>query len=239
MTEEKKIIFYPANVNGNRVDPVPARMNLPQWYKDITMFNTSNSLKDSKVLNTGNGVDGSALSLKTCGPFYDALTIGYHYVLSEDVNVTLDNKGVPHFTWESDEQVVYKVPAIEFPQPPFYHPISFSFRMNYGVQLPKGSSLFFMHPMNRMDLPFFVPSGVVDADTKFAPIDIRFFLKRDFEGVIKKGTPIFHVIPFTRESWKMEVKPENTEDAMWLHEKRRTYLSGWYNKVAQVKKEYN
>jgi len=237
----KIIKFWPATSSEKALPPVPARTVMPKWYKDITLYNKSNSPADANVINTNQGVDGSALSVKTCGPFYDAMTAGYHYVLPEDVEVVLNDKGIPSITWESDNFFINRLPNVEFPIPPFYHPIAFSYRMIYGVELPSGSSLLVTQPMNRSDLPFWIPSGIVDADTKFAPIDIRMFIKRGFEGIVPKGTPIMQVIPFTRESWKMEVdlNQDKIEERLWLHEKRRTYIQGWYHKHAQVKKEFD
>jgi hypothetical protein len=237
----KIITFWPSHSKENAIPPVPARTVVPQWYKDISLYNSSNIPKDARVYNSNDGIDGSALSVKTCGPFYDAMTMGYHYVLPEDIEIVIGKKGLPTIKWESDQFFINRLPNVEFPIPPFYHPIAFTYRMIYGIELPKGSSVLITQPMNRSDLPFWVPSGVVDADTKFAAIDIRLFLKRGFEGVIEKGTPIMQAIPFTRESWNMEVDRDDgkIEERMWLHEKRRKYLQGWYHKHAQVKKEYN
>jgi hypothetical protein len=36
-------------------------------------------------------------------------------------------------------------------------------------------------------------------------INFPFFLKKDFNGIIKAGTPIIQAIPFKRETWDMEV----------------------------------
>lgn len=239
MTDPKKIIFWPSSHQESTPPPVPARINVPKWYKEISMFNASNSYKDARVLNSGTGIDGSALSLKTCGPFYDAFVSGYHYIMPEDVTVKLNEKGIPTFAWQSNNFIINRLPNIELPIPPFHHPIAYSFRMAYGVKLPPGYSLLVTPPMNRYDLPYTVPFGIVDADTKFAPIDIRFFLKRDFEGVIRKGTPLFQVMPFKRDSWEMEVNQEITFDEMWFHELRRTYLHNWYGREAQVRKDFN
>jgi len=238
---DKIIKFWPGNPEEKSEPPVPARTIIPKWYKDITLYNRSNSPADAKIINYDQGVDGSALSVKTCGPFYDAMSAGYQYVLPEDITVTINENGTPSITWESENFFINRLPDVEIPIPPFYHPVAFSFRMIYGIELPKGSSVLVTQPMNRFDLPFWIPSGIVDADTKFAPLDIRLFLKRDFEGIVSKGTPIMQVIPFTRESWKMEVdkNKENINERLWFHEKRRTYLHGWYHKHAQVKKEYN
>jgi hypothetical protein len=237
----KKITFYPTPdyIKEDRLDPKPARFNIPQWYKDITLYNKSNSPKDARIYNENTGVDGSALSVKICTPFYDAMSAGYHYLLPEDVEISLDEKGIPKFKWDSNYFIINRLPAVEIPIPNNCHPIAFSFRMMYGVELPEGCSLLITPVMNRWDLPYTVPFGIVDADTKFAPLDIRFFLRKDFEGILKKGTPIFQVIPFTRESWEMNVDESITMEKMWLHEKRRTLLSGWYTKEAHKKKEFN
>lgn len=236
----KKINFYPTNKNIEKSSyPIPAKKSIPQWYKDITLYNSSNNPVNSEVVNYGSGVDGSALSVKVCTPFYDAMTIGYHYVLPEDVEVILNHNGIPSFSWKSNDWIINRVPDVEIPIPPYHHPICFTFRIMFGIDLPKGSSAILTQPMNRNDLPFTIPSGIVDADIKFFPLDIRFFLKRGVEGIIKKGTPIIQVIPFTRESWQMEVDDSILEEKMWLHEKRRTMLSSWYTKNAHSKKEYN
>ena len=156
-----------------------------------------------------------------------------------DVFVTTDNKGIPIFKWESSDFIINRLPNVEMPIPPFHHPIAYSFRMTHGIKVPEGYSVLLSPAMNRYDLPYTVPFGIVDADTKFAPIDIRFFLKRDFEGVIKKGTPLFQILPFKRDNWEMEIRPDITFEEMWTHELRRTYLSNWYGRHAQKKKEFN
>jgi hypothetical protein len=88
-------------------------------------------------------------------------------------------------------------------------------------------------------LPFYVPSAIVDSDKKFPPADIRFVLRRDFEGIIKEGTPIYQLLPFTRESWKMEIDNSIKDEMLWEHENRRTYIHSWYTKQLQQPKEFN
>jgi hypothetical protein len=51
-------------------------------------------------------------------------------------------------------------------------------------------------------------SGFVDTDQyDMSPINFPFFLKEDFEGTIKNGTPIAQVIPIKRDSWSLEKLP--------------------------------
>jgi hypothetical protein len=231
----KKIKFYRV---GNGPDPVPAKVNIPQWYKDISMYNASNHLNDINIENN-EGLDSSSLSLKICAPTFDAFASGYHFVLPEDVLVEINEKGVPEISWKSKNFVINRFHLVEFPIPPFFHPIAFSFRMMFGISTPPGTSVLVTHPFNRSDLPFHVPTAIVDSDKKFAPIDIRFVLRRDFSGIIKKGTPIFQVFPYTRESWQMEIDNSITEEKMWEHENRRMTLHSWYTKYLHSKKEYN
>jgi len=231
----KKIKFYRV---GPGPDPIPAKLTIPQWYKDISKYNESNSLADVKLDNR-NGIDSSAISLKVCSPTFDAFASGYMITLAEDILVEINDKGVPEISWKSEFFTINRMPLVEFPIPPFYHPIAFAFRMNFGISTPPGTSVLVTHPFNRPDLPFYVPSAIVDSDKKFPPADIRFVLKRDFEGVIPEGTPLYQLLPFTREAWEMEMDDSIANDLLWEHEERRTYIHSWYTKQLQENKEYN
>jgi len=233
----KNIKFY--RVDGhNGPSPVPASKIIPDWYKEISKYNASNNLKD---LNLGNdrGIDSSSISIKICSPTFDAYVSGDYFVMPEDVLVKIDDKGIPRLSWESNELIMLRLPEIEYPIPPGYHTISFSFRMMFGIRTSPGTSCLITHPLNQYELPYLVPSAIVDTDKKMAPLDIRFVLKRGFEGLIKQGTPLFQVIPFTRESWQMEDNDSMFESEMWEHEKRRTMLHSYYTKELQQKKEFN
>ena len=231
----KTIKFYRAGIGP---DPVPAKTVIPQWYKDISLYNASNNFSDVSLDNE-NGIDSSAISLKLCSPTFDAFSSGYQVLLAEDILVELDSNGVPEISWASKEFTINRMPSVEFAIPPFYHPIAFAFRMMQGFSTPPGTSCLVSHPFNRLDLPFYVTTAIVDSDKKFPPADIRFVLRRDFEGVIKEGTPIYQILPFTREEWKIELDNELRDEAYWEHENRRTYVHSWYTKQLQSTKEYN
>jgi hypothetical protein len=70
------------------------------------------------------------------------------------------------------------------------------------------------------------------------PVFTAFFLKRNFRGVIPKGTPIFQMIPFKRDNWELEVdSSQETIDEHWFRgENRRSMLYGYYKKTAWRKK---
>jgi hypothetical protein len=232
----KKIKFYP--VGGlNLNPPVTGNSMVPEWYKDTSQFFKSNNMKDFDVQNI-TGLDQVSVSIKTCGPTFDAFTSGYYYVLQEDVFVEIDENGIPSLSWDSDVFMLIRTGNLEYPITSAYHPISYAFRMLFGIKADPGTSCLITHPLNRYDLPFLTVSGIVDIDETTSPTDIRFVLKKGFEGKIPKGTPIFQLIPFTRESWEMEIDPSITDDETYENEKRRTMLHSFYQKSLQHKKEY-
>jgi hypothetical protein len=92
--------------------------------------------------------------------------------------------------------------------------------------------------MNRYDLPFYTMSGIVDSDNWGLPVFIGFFLKRNFQGVIPKGTPIMQIVPFKRDSWELEIddSAEAIQKEEYHAEDRRSMLYGYYKKTAWIKK---
>jgi hypothetical protein len=70
------------------------------------------------------------------------------------------------------------------------------------------------------------------------PVFIAVFFKRNFRGVIPKGTPIFQIIPFKRDNWEMQVldSPEEINKHELRAENRRSMLYGYYKKTAWRKK---
>jgi hypothetical protein len=66
------------------------------------------------------------------------------------------------------------------------------FNSFWTIELEEGWSLFAMHPVNRLDLPFRLVTGIVDAD-RFYDTGINFpavWEDPDFSGVLPKGTPV-------------------------------------------------
>jgi hypothetical protein len=94
--------------------------------------------------------------------------------------------------------------------------------------------------MNRYDLPFYTMSGIVESDVWGLPVFTAFFLKRNFIGIIPKGTPIFQIIPFKRDSWELEEVETNDElnKHELMAENRRSRLYGYYKEVAWIKKSF-
>ena len=234
-----KINFIPAvkEYKGMLLPPEPAVKHLPKWYRGLAKFDRSN---DDITLDPQNnlGSDGAQVSTKMCIPFFDATTAGYMYVLEDDLYVNLDKNGKPSLSWSSDLLLVDTRPIIDIVVPDNCHPVHYGWRMNWYYETPPGYSVLITHPMNRYDLPFYVQSGIVESDIWGLPVFIAFFLKRNFHGVIPKGTPIMQIIPFKRDDWELEVinSDEELDKHQLMAENRRSMLYGYYKKTAWRKK---
>jgi hypothetical protein len=233
----KKIIFISSD--SNIPSPEPSYKKIPQWYRDMARYGESNDLADLDPINDRGG-DGSNVSTKLCMPFFDAMTLGYQYCLSDDLTVTLDVEGKPSLSWTKDIMLVDKRPTVDLAIPSDVHPIHFGIKMEWFYETPPGYSLLMVTPINRPDLPYWVPSGIVDSDIWGLPAFLPLFIKRGFEGVIPAGTPIVQLIPIKREPWELEIdtSQETYEKHDLLSENRRSHITGHYKKFAWRKKEY-
>ena len=221
--------------------PVPAKTVIPGWYKDLAKYRggASHDIKFLMPINDRGG-DGTDVSTKLCMPFFDSFSMGYVYTLAADVEVSLDSDGLPVLSWENEPHLLDTRPSADLAIPVGYHPIHFGVKMQWHYETPPGYSILFTHPLNRWDLPFRTGSGVVDSDIWGLPTFIPFFLRKDFQGTIPKGTPLIQMIPIKRDSWELEIdtSEESVNKHHILEEKRRSNITNHYRKTTWQKKVY-
>jgi hypothetical protein len=219
-----KISFYPSceEVYENIQNPVPAKNVISQWYKDI---------KPSETLN-----------VKNCIPFLDTMTSGYMQLTWEDIHVeyinnnltvyTTDKTGIPLFNARNKSDILINEN--------FYN-IEFIWSRQWSIGLPDGYSALITHPLNRYDLPFITMSGIVDSDKyNHSPVgNIPFYLSKNFQGVIPKGTPMFQIIPIKREDWVFKKEIYDKEDWGKKEKKRNLIQKGLYKKMFWQKKSFD
>lgn len=194
----KKIKFYSIDVKLEIMHPKPASRVIPAWFRKLP------------------GVVDGIETIKKCVPFLDTMTSGYMIVLAADVK----------FDGEDFEQISKKEIVTthmekqlgEFQVPKEYLKQPFKWTNFFVTKTPKGYSTLFTHPLNRIDLPFYSLSGIVDTDGHPVPVNFPFYIKKDFRGIIPAGTPIAQAIPFKRDSWKSSVedKKSYTIPAAWF-----------------------
>jgi hypothetical protein len=221
---ENKITFCACEYDMVDVWPRPqsASRVIPDEYKRLEKF------KDGNMHN---------VTVKSCMPFLDALTLGYiiffdqDYIVDpveNDLSVTPAQSKSPkknEFEYHSREQL-----PKDWEQKAGEHVGKFHNR--WLIKTPPGYSCLFIKPMNRIEDRFEIISGVVDTDTYISLINFPFILnKRDEQFMIKKGDPMVQVIPFKREPWK-SWSGFYKED---LHTKTdNQLLSKWYDKYKKM-----
>lgn len=212
-------------------DIKPAKNFIPDWYKGIKTFNTKNIefQEGAQVVKT----------VKNCIPFLDGLTHGYTIELW--VDVYCEKIGDKHiFTWQEGP-----IPLEErsnelnrIPVPAGHSNEHFAWKIPYAFNLPTGYSMLATHPLNNFDLPFTTLSGIVDADYHMNNGNLPFFIKEDFTGIIKKGTPICQLMPFKRENWKSERDRSLFEKSKVSMLNTQRVFFGWYKNNIWKKKSF-
>lgn len=183
--------------------PIPTRKNIPEWYKRIPLFRNNEQYQNDL---------GVGLSVKACVPFLDALSCGYLITTSQDIQVS-QQSDTPRMSWRIQPDPLKERPGHEYmPPPPGCHENQYAWSFPYGLNLPKGYSALITHPLNRNDLPFFTSSGVIDSGAIWGG-SFSFWIKKDFEGIIERGTPIVQIIPFKKENWESEMRYDLSKKA--------------------------
>jgi hypothetical protein len=211
--------------------PSPAKKHIPDWYKDTPSLKR-NSMKEIKIKN-----------FKSCVPFGDSFLTGYMLTTPCDIFIEKVEGKDPNLYNSLNIDlfgVRSQIASGLMQSPENCYNVSYIYKHNIHMSLPQGYSALITHPLNRNDLPWIALSGIVDADKEpLRPGQYPIFIKKDFEGMIPKGTPILQIIPFKRESWKSE-----KDDSLLKTYSKSSYglfstFSNWYKKTGWTKKEYN
>tara|TARA_R100000329_G_scaffold119533_1_gene98531 strand:- start:2162 stop:2908 length:747 start_codon:yes stop_codon:yes gene_type:complete len=199
--------------------PIPIKLNIPEWYK--------------KLIHTHD-----RKTVKGCMPFLDSMTAGYLMKVPQDINI--NHNVLNEETGQLDsfyhvmdlDSALMHAKGINLLKPmPDVHPTQqvegsphleknknlplMKFSNPWRIKTPPGYSCLFLPPMNNQDDRFSVIPGIVDTDTYNIEINFPFVMNGDkyptLKTTIEKGTPMVQVIPFKRDSWKMEIKGVSTE----------------------------
>lgn len=211
--------------------PSPAKKYIPDWFKSTNFIKVNNS------------EDVQRLNFKHCMPFTDAFLTGYIIETPIDIAVERVPGSSPKISFKEDQQILGvrdKKNAGNIKIPDYCYDIHFIFRHTMHAKTPKGYSLLMTHPLNRLDLPFVALSGIVDADAQtLRPGSYPVFLRKDFEGIIPKGTPIIQVIPIKRESWSSSIDESLLKSWPKAIYEVLSVFSGWYKNTGWFRKDYN
>lgn len=230
--------------------PQPGTQFVPKWHRDGERFINVND----GSLNIPSP-EFRAGGMKSCAPFLDALISGYLVPLSYSIEI-LKNNGkdpVEYRYVEKDSNGNYfeignfhlmdeRGGAIghTIPRPPGFSDNHMVWTPLWGWETPKGWSSLVTHPLNRFDLPFMVMSGIMESDRFKSAGNVPFFIKKDFVGIIEKGTPLFQIIPIKRAKWLGYVKRKVYDVVGTLvGNKARSVQIGYYRDKMWEKKQYD
>lgn len=218
--KSNKIVFQSVNTDLDFLKPEPSTKNVPSWYRKM------------------DGVIDGIQTVKKCVPFLDSLSMGYQIPLVADIHW---HKDIKEFHSDSkidlvSDHFLSQSKDVEIPEG--FDPQPHKWNNFWHIKTPKGYSTLFIHPLNRMDLPFYSFSGVVDTDKHPLVINFPFVLKSDFDGDIKAGTPLIQAIPFKRDSWSSKILDQGLsyDDQIGYEVSKPPF--GWYKRNHWTRKEY-
>lgn len=237
----KDIEFIPASSDAELLVPMPkpAKVYLPQWYKDILppkepKFHPS---KPGVVLNK---------SIKQCIPFFDAYTHGYIQETWTDIYIQAEKQedGTDVVTYHfpvGPEIMSHREKDTGFKVSPAYYPYEFLWAHQWIPKCPDGYSMLYTSPLNHFDLPFRSLDAVIDSDKYYHEYTGQspFYIYKGFSGVIPAGTPMFQMIPIKREDWQSHSSKYDEQVNKLRTFELRKYLFRNYKRLFWQKKMFS
>jgi hypothetical protein len=211
----------------------PSSEFIPEWYRESS-GQTSQTISELSISNPAI----TNATYKKCMPFFDAMTVGYMAYLTADIEVIKKDDDLPYIMWRTERNIITNHSLDQWeglPCPNEYSPYIYKWHNQFNIKLPKNYSALFVSPTNRFDLPFLTITGIVDCDVYTGAVHFPFFIKKDFVGIIEKGTPIAQIIPVKREYWEKEHGAYDPIKVL-LHKQKflstikRSYKKNWWHR---------
>jgi hypothetical protein len=213
--------------------PSKSSLSIPNWYKKIV-----SDYKKNPYFNKNGELENS--NLKMCMPFLDSLSSGYIQKTWQDIYIKKTENNMLSWSFPKTPNIISAraKKSIEFYREEFYD-TEFVWKMQWIPKTSKNFSILITHPFNRMDLPFYTLSGIIDSDLYYHSPEgnIPFYIKKNFEGLIPAGTPMFQIIPIKREKWK-SLKQKFSIDISKRHSQQKTVFWEFYKRNMWQKKYY-
>jgi len=212
--KDNKIIFS-SPLEGAVPPPKPSSHFIPEVFKK---FKTAEYPNDT---------------VKACMPFLDSLTSGYIIPLPVSIKATswIQDGKSKSFKININERLngtstnnllsmigISDHPPRQIPESMVndnaFVKHTFKLHNPWTIKTPPGYSCIFTQPLNR-NSPWKIIDGIVDTDSYDGRINFPFYWMKHLEVEesfnVDAGVPMVQVIPFKRESWKMEIQAEYEE----------------------------
>lgn len=214
----KNIVFHSDKTEYDILKPSPASRFIPNWYRTMP------------------GVADGIETVKKCIPVLDSFNLGYMIPIPADVTHIPESSQIvsnANFMMNSDHMAI-QTKDVFIPEE--FDPQPHKWINSWHIETPKGYSTLFVHPLNRMDLPFYSFSGVVDTDKHPMIINFPFVIRKDFTGVIPAGTPMIQAIPFKRDAWDSKIIDEGKSYYFANGTANQDAPLAWYKRTSWNKK---
>jgi hypothetical protein len=232
MIKKNKNILKHSSIDLSFPEISPAKNFIPNWYKNTPPFKDGHETPKRLPF---------PLTFKKCVVFSDSFTTGYMIPLSVDICVEKTDTG-QLISWNNDSDSFVELRDNEInkliPTPTGYSEQHYVWKTKNMFKIPKGYSAFLGHPLNRFDLPFLTLSGIIDGEMCVYHGNVPVFFKKDFEGIIKAGTPIAQLFLFKTENWTSEIDKTIIEEGNIDLKKSLNLSFGWYKNNIWKKKKY-
>lgn len=231
---KKKIIFEAIgqHVTKVRPKPLPASRFIPEYLKDAPSY-VGNKLS----LTPANA------TVKKCLPILDGYTQGYIVTLWADILIEDDiaQPTLKTISWNVSEPVVgawslEQSATFDFGE--MYSGPVFKYEHGWNIITPKGYSCLITHPHGYPHSPFKTLTGVIDSDKLRTPALSPFIVKKDFTGIIEKGTPMFQVFPFRREEWEASYEEITLEEGRFRFDQLHSQIRAPYASNLRSRKTF-
>lgn len=211
------------------VKPVPATKEIPEWYKKMSPLR--------KFFNKDDKNEKADYTIKRCIPVLDAFTTGYYLVTQYDSYWSVDEDGTHECKCDVKLVDGGNKPITMHPYEQIrdielgglYNEYAYKFTNPYVIKTPPGYSCIFTHPFNQVS-PFLTLTGVVDTDMHPLAVQFPFLMLKNYEGIIKAGTPIVQIIPFKRDNWNYSIREPNKLEIQESSREHQKFQSGRYDR---------
>jgi hypothetical protein len=228
-----KFIATSDHVFNVREKPISASKIIPKWWKNLPHYTN----KEQKI----DLCPRPNVTVKRCLSAYDSLASGYIVTLWADIIVFYDKENGTSIKWNTTENVFdlwESSQSSNYEIPKGFGSLVFKYLHGWIIKTPKGYSSQISHPAGYQNLPFRVIPGIVDTDNLDTLINTPLVFEEGWEGIIEKGTPIFQILPFKRDSWKSEFSVQNPGESHINNEKLKTKIFSYYGRYLRQPKTY-
>jgi hypothetical protein len=238
---KQKITFKAKDEDGWAIQPkpMPASQFIPEWWRSIPLHEPRPNESNGNKIIVENGVSNAGA--KQCMPMLDALLTGYIVTLWADVQIRQIN-GNPIITWRIKSTDVFQEHGLtaKMVEPPTgYSNNVFKYISTWIPITPKGYSVLITAPFGYRNTPFQAIPAVIDSDKSTLEIVPPMWVKKDFEGIVEKGTPMFQITPFKRTEWEGNYDYYPNGEYAKVHDKNfGSTIINHYKKFVWSKKSY-